>query len=158
MGAKMILAIIMGLLFGVATFVIFLFISPDIAFLFSVFSGAFTTLSLHIYFVIYEKIKNIKCSVVEKEIIEPVICKTNGNLYLGEKVKNVNVYFCENEIVFISLERKPCVFKRILKTEIAKFDVDDVCIIIDLKDGNSILISLPYAKTVYAVLQNKNWI
>ena len=96
---------------------------------------------------------------IEKEISSPVFYKTNGNFYLGNgRIKNGNIYFCEEGIVCVCLEEKPHTLDEILLQDIERYQFDDIHFNIFTKDGRLFLITMPDVKKVMNALKEKKWV
>lgn len=159
MKGKIFLSCFAGVLYAVGAYLICsLLVDLKLAIMLSVFGGAGFALLLHIVLSISEKRANKKYAAVEKQIKSPVFYKTNGNFNLGNKVRNGNIYFYEQGIVFISLDEKPYFCDEIKLSDIHKFEFDRVHMNIYTKDGRAFLIILADADAVLKALENKNWI
>lgn len=159
MKAKAILSTITGFFFGLITFFVLRYIDEPDAFLLAVISGLLFYLVLFIFLIIHERIMNKKYAEFEKKITSPVFHKTNGNfkLYNG-KIKNANIYFCEDGIALISLDEKPYVMEEIQKSNIYRIQCDDIHFNINTGDGKFYIITLPDGKIVFEKLKEKDWI
>ena len=156
MDVKKILSVILGVLFAMFVFVICLLIAPDIAVLLAVLSGALFVLLIQIVFVIAERQMNKKYATIEQKISSPIFYKANGNFDLGYTVKNGMIYFCEDRIVCVSADEKPYAFEEILKSDIFRYDFDNVHLNIYTKDGRLFSITLPNVEAAVKELENKN--
>ena len=159
MKAKAILSAITGFFFGLITFFVLRYIDETDAFLLAVISGLLFYLVLFIFLIIHERIMNKKYAEFEKKITSPVFHKTNGNfkLYNG-KIKNANIYFCEDGITLVSLDEKPYVMEEIQKSNIYRIQCDDIHFNINTSDGKFYIITLPDGKIVFEKLKEKDWI
>ena len=102
---------------------------------------------------------NKKYAEFEKKILSPIFHKTNGNFKLHNgKIKNANIYFCEDGIALISLDEKPYVMEEIHKSNIYRIQCDDIHFNINTRDGKFYIITLPDAKVVFQKLKEKDWI
>ena len=158
MDAKKFLSIILGVLTAVAVFVICMFIASDIAVWVAILSGALSVLLIQIVLVISERYMDKKYAAIEKKINSRIFCKANGNFDLGYTVKNGMIYFCDDKIICVSVDEKPYAFSEILKSDIFRYDFDNVHLNIYTKEGRVFLITLPNVEAVVAELQNNNWI
>lgn len=159
MKSKAILSAITGFFFGLITFFVLRYIDEPDAFLLAVISGLLFYLVLFIFLIIHKRIMNKKYAEFEKKITSPVFHKTNGNfkLYNG-KIKNANIYFCEDGIALISLDEKPYVMEEIQKSNIYRIQCDDIHFNINTGDGKFYIITLPDGKIVFEKLKEKDWI
>ena len=159
MKAKAILSAITGFFFGLITYFVLQYIEEPDAFLFAVISGLLFYLMLFVFLIIHEKVMNKKYAEFEKKILSPIFHKTNGNYKLHNgKIKNANIYFCEDGIAFISLDEKPYVIEEIHKSNIYRIQCDDIHFNINTSDGKFYIITMPDAKEVFRKLKERDWI
>lgn len=159
MKAKAILSAITGLFFGLTTYFVLRYIEEPAAFLFAVIGGLFFHLVLFVFLIIHEKVMNKKYAEFEKKILSPIFHKTNGNFKLHNgKIKNANIYFCEDGIVLISLDEKTFIMEEIQRSNIYRIQCDDIHFNINTSDGKFYTITMPDAKEVFQKLKEKDWI
>ena len=158
MSGIMLVSIICGGIFASMLFVVLLIMNQDLAFPMAILGGAVMTLALHIIFSVLEKRRQKKYAKLEKEIKSPIFYQTEGVFHLGNKVKNGNIYFCEEGIVLASLDEKPYACDEILISNIEKYEFGKAQMSIYTKDGRAFLISMPNAEIVLNELKSKNWI
>jgi hypothetical protein len=159
MKAKAILSAIMGFFFGLTTYFVLRYIEESDAFLFAVIGGLFFYIVLLVFLIIHEKVMNKKYAEFEKKIFSPIFHKTNGNfkLYNG-KIKNANIYFCEDGIALISLDEKPYIMEEIQRSNIYSIQCDEIHFNINTSDGKFYIITMPDAKEVFRKLKERDWI
>ena len=148
---------ICGLMFAIPTFLILIFIVPEIALQLSAAAGLLFMLLLFPFLVIYERIMNRKFAKFEATIASPILYKSNGNIRLGKKVKNGNVYFCENGVVFASLEEKPYVIHYLLFEDIKMWEFVFIHVNIHMKDGKIYQYQIPDVPQAQQTLEEKGW-
>ncbi|MBQ4104619.1 MAG: hypothetical protein IJC90_09195 [Clostridia bacterium] len=159
MKAKIFLSAFVAIPFAIVTHFICSKYLSELALESSIFAGLVTGLSLFYFFMIHEKVMNKRYASAEKNIKSPVFYKTNGNFDLGTgKIKNGNVYLCEDGIALISLDGKPYSYDEILIKDIDKVEINDFKLKIFTKDNRLFLITTPDAKKVISSLQDKGWI
>ena len=159
MKAKTLLSAITGFFFGLITYFLLQNLEMDNALLISVFAGLLFYILLFVFLLVYGKIMDKKYAEFEKEITSPIFYKSNGNFNLGNgKVKNGNIYFCEVGIVCLCLDEKPYTLDEILLQDIDRYQFDDIHLNIFAKDGRLFVITLPDAKNVIKILNEKDWI
>lgn len=159
MKVRLYLSIFMGLFFGIAGYWILAYLGFSEALIYSVFAGSLFALLLFIFLLLEEKYVNKKYTEVEKFITSPVFLKSNGNFDLGNTVKNGNIYFCEECIVFISLDSKPYAVEEVHVSNIEKFEYDTVTKInIYTKDYRLFKIMTSDVPVIIDVLENRGWI
>ena len=159
MKAKAVLSIITGLFFGLIGYFVLLLLDIDQPFQLAALSGLLFALLLFPVLVVYGNIMDKRYAKFEKEITSPIFYKTNGNFNLGNgKVKNGNVYFCEDGIVCICLEDKPYTLNEILLQDIERFQFDNIHLNIFAKDGRMFILTAPDAAKIIEVLRQKGWV
>lgn len=159
MKVKAVLSAIMGFFFGLTTYFVLRYIEEPDAFLFAVIGGLFFYLVLFVFLITHEKVMNKKYAEFEKKILSPVVHKTNGNFKLHNgKIKNANIYFCEDGIALISLDEKPFIMEEIQRSNIYRIQCDDIHFNINTSDGKVYIITMPDAKEVFQKLKEKDWI
>ena len=145
MKAKAVLSAITGFFFGLITYFVLHYIEEPDSFLFSI--------------IMHEKTMDKKYAEFEKKILSPVFHKTNGNFKLHNgKIKNANIYFCEDGIALISLDEKPYIMEEIQKSNIYRIQCDNIHFNINTSDGKFYIITMPDAKNVFEKLKEKDWI
>ena len=152
-----ILSVFFGAMFAIPTFLIIIFIMPEVALPLSIAAGLFSTLMMFLFLVIYERILNRKFAKFEATIASPILYKTNGNIHFGKKVKNGNLYFCENGVVFASLEEKPHVIHRLLLENIKMWEFVFIHVNIHMKDGKIYQYQIPDVPQAQKTLEEKGW-
>ena len=159
MKAKAVLSAITGLFFGLTTYFVLRYIEESDAFLFAVIGGLFFYLVLFVFLIMHEKTMDKKYAEFEKKILSPVFHKTNGNFKLHNgKIKNANIYFCEDGIALISLDEKPYIIEEIKRSNIYRIQCDDIHFNINTSDGKFYIITMPDAKEVFRKLKERDWI
>ena len=150
MKAKAVLSAITGLFFGFTTYFVLRYIEESDAFLFAVIGGLFFYLVLFVFLIMHEKTMDKKYAEFEKKILSPVFHKTNGNFKLHNgKIKNANIYFCEDGIALISLDEKPYIMEEIKRSNIYRIQCDDIHFNINTSDGKFYIITMPDAIEVF---------
>lgn len=159
MQAKAILSVFMGFLFGLLGYFALLLLDIDQSFQLAVISGLLFALLLFPVLVVYGNIMDKRYAKFEKEITSPIFYKTNGNFNLGNgKVKNGNVYFCEDGIVCVCLEEKPYTLDEILLQNIDHYTYTFSQLNVFTNDGRLFVITVPKADEIIDLLIRKGWI
>ena len=157
--SNVILSGIMGSIFGFCGYLIFRLIGQRDAGPMAIFCGLIFTILLFIFLIIYQKKLDKRYERIEKAIVSPVFHKCNGNFNLSNgRVKNGNIYFCEDGIIFVGLEEKPYAYEGIRLQDIKRFEGDIIHLNIYAKDGRTFLITLSNANEVVDILIKKGWI
>ena len=152
-----ILSAFFGVMFAIPTFLIIIFIMPEVALPLSLAVGLLSTLMMFLFLVTYERILNRKFAKFEATIASPILYKTNVNIRFGKKVKNGNLYFCENGVVFASLEEKPHVIHRLLFEDIEMWEFVFIHVNIHMKDGKIYQYQIPDVPQAQESLEEKEW-
>ena len=159
MKAKIFLSAFVAIQFALVTHFICSKYLSELALESSIFAGLGTGLILFYFLLIHEKVMNKRYTDAEKNMKSPIFYKTNGNFDLGTgKIRNGNVYLCEDGIALISLDGKPYSYDEILIKDIDKVEINDFKLKIFTKDNRIFLITTPDAKKVISSLQDKGWI
>ena len=159
MKAKAILSAITGFFFGLISYLVLHYIEEPDAFLFAVIGGLFFYLVLFVFLIMHEKTMDKKYAEFDKKISSPVFHKTNGNFKLHNgKIKNANIYLCEDGIALISLDEKPYIMEEIARINIYRIQCDDIHFNINTSDRKFYIITMPDAGTVFNKLKEKDWI
>ena len=159
MKAKAILSAITGFFFGLITYFVLRYIEEPDALILAVISGLLFYLLLLPFLVIYGKVLDKRYEKFEKEITSPIFYKTNGNFNLGDgKVKNGNIYFCEDGIVCVCLEDKPHTLDEILLQNIDHIRYTSTQLSIFTNDERVFVITLPKTNEIIDLLIQKEWI
>ena len=152
-----ILSAFFGVMLAIPTFLIIIFIMPEVALPLSLAAGLLSALMMFLFLVIYERIVNRKFAKFEATIASPVLYKSNGNIRLGKKVKNGNLYFCENGVVFASLEERPYVIHRLLFEDIKMWEFVFIHVNIHMNDGKIYQYQIPDVPQAQETLEEKGW-
>ena len=159
MKTKAFLAAFGGIFFGLIGYFVLLLLDIDQPFQLAVLSGLLFALLLFPVLIVYGNIMDKRYTKFEKKITSPIFYKTNGNINFGNgKVKNGNVYFCEDGIVCVCLEDKPYTLDEILLQDIERFQFDNIHLNIFAKDGRMFVLTAPDAAKIIEVLRQKGWV
>ena len=159
MKAKVFLSAFMGFFFGLIGYFVLLLLDIDQPFQLAALSSLLFALLLFPVLVVYGNIMDKRYAKFEKEITSPIFYKTNGNFNLGNgKVKNGNVYFCEDGIVCVCLEEKPYTLDEILLQNIDHYTYTFTQLNVFTNDGRLFVITVPKADEIIDLLMRKGWI
>ena len=158
MKTKAIISAIIGFFFGLTGYFIFLFCNLEQPLKFSVECGLLFALLLFDILVINEMVMDKRYAKFEKEITSKVFYKTNGNFYLGDSIKNGNIYFCDDGIVCVCLDEKPYTLDEILLRNIDHFRYTSTQLSIFTNDERVFVITLPKVDGIIDLLIKKGWI
>ena len=144
----------------VSIVVFFLFYKIDEhAFLISILFGFLSFVLMFLFLTVYKKIMDKRYAEFEKEITSPILYKTNGNFNLGNnKVRNGNIYVCEERIICAFLEEKPYTVDEISLSSIERFQCDGFHLNIITNNNRLFLISIPDAENIINILKEKDLI
>ncbi len=146
-----------GLIYGILTHFFMNGGDPSLARL-SWVSGFLFALCMFVSLVIQEKRQNKKYAEAEKSILSPVWLKINGNIKTGRGTRNGNIYFCENGVVFISLDKKPYMTDTVLLPDIEAFLFNNAKLLIRTKDNGIYIIDSGDTDETREKLKIKGWI
>ena len=159
MRAIILLSAIIGIAFAIPTLIILLFILPEYALQISLLAGCFAFILMSIFLAIHVALDKRKYDRFESKIRIPVFCKVNGNFRVGKKVRNGNVYFCEEGVIIIALlDEKPYIRETLLLSDVEKISVDGYSLLILMKDGKEYSATVPTAAELETSLAEKGWI
>ena len=103
------LSFVLGVLFAIPSYFIFEYINQSHPFIMSFATGTLVFCYFMVYFILHKRYTDKKYKNAETEIglttDEKIIFRTNGNFNLCNKVKNCNIYFCQDKVVFLCLEK-----------------------------------------------------
>ena len=158
MKGKIAFSILMGAVFAVLTFVITLFfVPPSVAILLALLALGLGTLIMHISLVSEERRNNKRFATVEQDMKIPFYYKANGNFVWGKSFVNGNIYFCEQGIFVVSVEKKPYLIVEMQNGEIARCELDEMHIHLYLVDGKELHVLTPDAQNTREALREHGW-
>ena len=158
MKGKIAFSILMGAVFAVLTFVItLLFVPPSVAILFALLALGLGSLLMHIALVIGERRDNKRFASVERDMKISFYCKANGNFMWGRSMVNGNIYFCEQGLYVVSVEKKPYLVVEIQNGEIARCDLDEIHVHLYLTDGKELHVLTTDAQKIREALREHGW-
>lgn len=155
MKGKIFLSVLIGFVLGILTFFLMLLILPSYALLLALLIFAAASLVIHIVLVVEEKRSDKRYAKLEQNITSPVFFKVNGNFTIGKLFVNGNVYFCEQGILLLSIEKKPCLYEEIQGKDILKCEFDELRMHLYTKDGREFHIMTPEAPEAEQAIQGK---
>lgn len=159
MKAKLILSTTLGVFFGVATYIILLRLNMGAeSLLLAILSGLGFGIMLLIGLLVTDKRMEKRYRELEKDIVSPVFYKTNGNFNLGHTVRNGNIYFCDDGILFALLDTKPPILEELPVYRIKSYQFDGLRLFIHTVDGEKYVITTQNVDEVRTALKNKQWI
>lgn len=159
MRAVLLLSAIIGVFFAIPTLIILLFVLPEFALQISLLAGCFAFILMSISLAIHSVLDKRKYAQFESKIKTPVFFKANGNFRFGKKVRNGNVYFCEEGVIIISmLDEKPYIREVLLLSDVEKLSVDGFSLLILMKDGTSYSATVSTAAELETSLTEHGWI
>ncbi len=163
MGSKgsktlILLSVFCGICFTAVSYFIMECVNLRGASTFSVLTGALFSALLYLFLVIYQRHTDKKYLNFEKTMSSHVFYKTNGNFRLAENIRNGNIYFCDDKIVFAFLDEKPFLTEYIPVDDISYYQYDNIHLNIATKDGRVYRITLPDAAPLTEILKTRGWI
>ena len=158
MRAIIFLSAIIAIAFAIPTLIILLFILPEFALQISLIAGCFAFILMSIFLAINVALDKRKYAKFESKIKTPVFFKANGNFIFGKKVRNGNVYFCEDGVIIIALlDEKPYIREALLLSDVEKLSVDGFSLLILMKDGTSYSATVSTAAELETSLAKHGW-
>ena len=158
MRAIILLSAMIGVMLAIPTLIILLFILPEYALQISLLAGCFAFILMSIFLAIHSVLDKRKYAKFESKIKAPVFCKANGNFIFGKKVRNGNVYFCEEGVIIISLlDEKPYIREVLLLSDVEELSVDGFFLLILMKDGTSYSATVSTAAELETSLAEHGW-
>ena len=127
---------IVGILFGIASFIIFMFIFPDDALLLALLTGLLTVVMCFPVLIIMQKLGDLKYRKIEKDIKSEIIHAIHANVMTGGKTIYAKVYFTDMGIIFAAFEKKKLLLDRIYFKDMAKV-VTDGAVSLEIQMKNS---------------------
>lgn len=131
-----IVSTIVGILFGIASFIIFMFIFPDDAPLLALLTGLLTVIMCFPTLIIMQKLDDLKYRKIENDIKSEIIHSIHANVMTGAKTIYAKVYFTDSAIIFAAVEKKQLLVDRICFSDMAKV-VTDGSVSLEIQMKNS---------------------
>lgn len=159
MNGKTILSTVLGGLFGAGVWWVLERTRLKQSFPVALFAALLFSGLLWLALRLYDKALEKKYAEFEKEIHSPVFYQANGNFELGDgRVKNGNLYFCEDGILCVSLEEKPYAVEEIPVSLIHKIRYDNIHFHIHTQDGREFRVTIPHADRIIPLLTERDWV
>ncbi|MBR4768308.1 MAG: hypothetical protein IK088_04945 [Lachnospiraceae bacterium] len=153
------LSAITGVLFAALMYLVLVFVKRASAFWMAIVAGALFAACLVIVLVVYNRGLKKKYAAVEAELTSRVMYIENGNFEYGDgKIRNGNLYFCEDDLVIASFDGKPYFTVKIEKGDISRIEFESGCMTLFTKDNHALLAALPDADEIAEMLKNTGWI
>ena len=158
MKGKIAFSILIGTVLGALTFVLtLLLVPPSLAILFALLALGLGAIVTHISLVSEEKRDNKRFADVEKDMRIPFYHKVNGNFVWSKSFVNGNIYFCEQGIFVVSVEKKPYLIVEMQNGEIARCELDEMYIHLYLVDGKELHVLTPDAQKAREEIRAHGW-
>ena len=154
MKTKISLSGFIGILFAGSCYVLLRIFQWENAFALSFFAGLLFGGLLLGFLLVHEKYSAKKYAQAEKIIDDTVLFTVNGNFQLDKDVRNGNIYFCEDKIYFISLDKKPYITEAVFRDDVCAILTADMQILIQKNDGAVYYIKTADAKELDKYLQS----
>ena len=148
------LAIVLGFLVAVSAYMIISFIIPEQAFLLALATGLLFGVILYPVLIILDHRRNKQYEKFEKTITSPVLYKSVGNFETAVGIKNGNIYFCRDGVLFVSFENKSPLVDQLTYDAIERWELTDTAhISVFLTDGRYYFIAVPNAADALKALE-----
>lgn len=115
---------IVGVLFGVASFVAFLFLFPENAAVLALLTGLLTIVISFPVLIITQKIDDLKYRKIENDIKGDIIHVIHANVMTGSKTIYAKIYFTDMGLVLAAFEKKKLLVDKINFGDMAKVVTD----------------------------------
>lgn len=159
MKGKLAITAVVSVFFAIAAYILCLqFDVQSNILLLSLLAGILFGIGLFLSLVVNGRRMEKRYRALEGNIVSPVFYQTNGNFNLGSKIRNGNIYFCENGILFALLDERPPILEELPVNRIESFAFDGVKLLIRTVEGERYIITTPDVPGVQAALQGKHWI
>lgn len=154
MKTKIAFSVFIGVVFAIVTFLLsLLIVPPSTAAVFALIALGIAPPFMHASLAIEEGRNNKRFAQVERDQKITYYHKVNGNFVWGKALNNGNVYFCDGEIVVISVEKKPYLILRIPESDIVRCDFEDIHMHLYLTDGKELHVMMPNAQESAEILR-----
>ena len=158
MNGKTFISLLCALFFAGTVYLVLKFLNLAFALSLSLCSGILFFLLLFSYLFIHEKSQKKQYTVAEKSISSIIHCHINGNIKIEKFLRNANIYFTDEGVSIISLDKKPHMFMEVLHENITKYESDFlVKLTIHTKDNPLIQITSSEIKKVLPYLKDNDW-
>jgi len=153
------ISLIHGAVFTAVSCVILFLVNRPLTYM-GLISGALVSLMLFLYFMFYEKRTQRKYAKIAAEKIEqPILYQIDGGLVVGQEVLYSKLYFCQDALIFISLERNPSLVRRIPRSEISDMTAKTPqCLTFNTKKSGLTTVEYIKAPDVISALQQHGWL
>lgn len=158
MKGKIAFSILIGTVLGALTFVLtLLLVPPSVAILFALLALGLGAIVTHISLVSEERRDNKRFANVERDMRIPFYHKVNGNFVWGKSFVNGNIYFCEQGLFVVSVEKKPYLIVEIENGEILNFAFEEMQMHVYFTDGKELHVLIPEAQQAKEALREHGW-
>lgn len=158
MSTYMLLSLILGAISAVPALIVCLLLGVENPFAWTLLvSSAFALLLYPVLRVMAHRTDK-KYAQFESGIKVPVFHQMNGNIRLGDYLRNGNLYFFENGIIMASLDEKPNLVEELPLSTIEHFTFEDVHMTIRLSDGRVFRITSTEVEATRAALKERDWV
>ena len=148
---------IFSAVFGFAIYLIMLRINPEMKWLCFVAGGALFVI-LALYLVGYSRLVVNRYAKAIAETGAKVTYQTQGNFMTELGKRTGNIYFCDDRIILISLDKRPHMTIEILREDAVSFTIPrTVQLNIQMKDGSQKTIHTVEAGFLGAWMKKKHW-
>lgn len=158
MKIKITFSLIIGFLFAIGMHFFFTYAGADIGLSLSLLIGLFFSAALFLAFHLNEKNMEKKYRQLEESIESPIFYKANGNYNLGHTVRNGNIYFCDDGILFALLDGKTPILDELPTHRIDSFQFEFPRLFINTVEGDKYIISTEQVNEIHVALIEKGWI
>ena len=148
----------MGCLFAIGIHFFFAYAGADIDLSMSFLAGLFFSTALFIVFQLNAKSMEKKYHQLEQRIESPIFYKANGNYNLVYTVRNGNIYFCDDGILFAVIDGKTPILDELPIHRIDSFQFETPKLFIHTIEGDKYIITTDKVHEIRTALIEKGWI
>lgn len=157
MKGKIFISLFGGTMFGSATVLILLFITPEIAWPVGLLTMAFFSVSLHVVLSVSEARMNKRFAEIERVLPALVLYQTVAHFNQGKDAIAGKVYLCQDAIVFALLDRKPYTLQMISADQLWRYELIEYVLHLYTNDGREYHLMLPDATEFICKIKELYW-
>lgn len=159
MKSKLLISVFCGIFFGIGGYFVFVLFEIKPYLYNAVITGVCYAAMLMIVLMTSEIFYDRKFKKIEKGLNTPVLFKALGNVNLKNDIRACRIWFCEDILVLISLDKKPHMAEGILKGTVTRCELEDITTLsVYTNDLKKYVISSAMAKQILEYMENNNWI
>lgn len=155
---NIIISAITGLLFGVFAFIVIKIFKIGSGKLAIICGMAFFVLLLG-YLMLAQNAAYKRYVKAEEKLTSPVWLTINANIITEDEVRNANIYFCDDGITLVSLDKKPYLTEEVPREKIKECKSDEILrLLISVTDGRHYAITSEEIAGIRDKMVERGWI